>query len=193
MKIHRALLLVAAATVATASADDSYKIDPARSTIAFRLNHMMGKVNGKFTRFEGRIEVDRDHPQQSSVNVKIATGSIDTGIAKRDTHLLSAEFFNAEKFPSITFKSRSVKQTGPQSGDIVGDLTMHGVTRPITLHVKLATPMKEGGPAQNTHWEVTSDPIKRRDFGLVFSPSLEAVSMIGQEVTPKIEIEAVRP
>lgn len=191
MKIIRALLLVALATAATASADDSYKIDPARSTIAFRLSHMMGKVNGKFTRFEGRIEVDRDHPQQSSVNVKIATGSIDTGIATRDTHLLSAEFFNAEKFPSITFKSRSVKQTGPQSGDIVGDLTMHGVTRPITLHVKLVTPLKEEG--KNTHWEVTSDSIKRRDFGLVFSPSLEAVSMIGQEVTPKIEIEAVRP
>lgn len=191
MKLTSLLFLLAAATVATVSAGDVYTIDPGHSSIAFRLNHMMGKVSGKFTRFDGKIEVDREHPAQSSVNVKIATSSIDTGIAKRDTHLLSAEFFNAEKFPAITFKSRSVKQTGPQSGDILGDLTMHGVTRPVTLHVKLVTPLKEDG--KNTHWEVTSDSIKRRDFGLVFSPGLEAVSMIGQEVTPRIEIEAVRP
>jgi polyisoprenoid-binding protein YceI len=180
-----------AATLSTAAANDSYRIDPARSSIGFRLSHMMGKVNGKFKRFEGKIDIDREHPQQSSVVVKIQVNSIDTGIAKRDAHLCSEEFFNAAKYPEITFKSRSVKQTGPQNGDILGDLTMHGVTRPITLHVKLVTPLKDGAAMQNSRWEVTSEPIKRREFGLMFSSSLEAVSMIGQQITPKIDIEAV--
>ena len=182
-----------AAMISTAAAaNETYKIDPAHSSIGFHLGHMMGKVVGKFTKFEGKIDIDRDHPQQSSVTVKIQAASIDTGIVKRDTHLRSEEFFNVAKYPEITFKSRSVKQTGPQSGDILGDLTMHGVTKPITLHVKLITPLKDEAAMQRSHWEVTSDPIKRRDFGLMFSSGLEAVSMIGQEVTPKIDIEAVR-
>lgn len=187
-----AAIVVITGIVSTAAANETYKIDPARSNITFRLGHMIGKVNGKFIKFDGKIDIDREHPQQSSVVVKIMADSIDTGIAKRDTHLRSAEFFNVAKYPEITFKSRSVKQTGPQSGDILGDLTMHGVTRPITLHVKLASPLKEGASAQRTRWEVTSDPIKRRDFGLMFPSGVETVSMIGQEITPKIEIEAVR-
>jgi polyisoprenoid-binding protein YceI len=87
------------------------------------------------------------------------------------------------------FKSRNVKQTGPQSGDIAGDLTMHGVTKPITLHVKLLTSMTDGA---RTRWEVTTEPIKRRDFGLMFGGAAEAVSGISQDVAIKIEIEAVK-
>lgn len=181
-----------AAALSTAAANDSYRIDPARSSIGFQLSHMMGKVNGKFKTFQARIDIDRENPQQSSVLAKIQVNSIDTGIAKRDAHLCSEEFFNAAKYPEIVFKSRSVKQTGPQSGDILGDLTMHGVTKPITLHVKLVTPLKDEAAMQRSHWAVTSEPMKRREFGLMFSSSLEAVSMIGQQVTAKIDIEAVR-
>ena len=118
--------------------------------------------------------------------------SIDSGIKKRDDHLRSAEFFNVTKYPEVTFKSRSVKQTGPQSGDILGDLTMHGVTKPITLHVKLVTPIRDEASMQRSRWEVTTDPLKRRDFGLMFGNATEAVSGIGQEVALRIEIEAVR-
>jgi polyisoprenoid-binding protein YceI len=106
--------------------------------------------------------------------------------------LRSSEFFNGAKFPEITFKSRSVKQTGTQSGDILGDLTMHGVTKPITLHVKLLTPLKDEGVPKRSHWEVTSDPLKRRDFGLMFSGSAEAISGISQDVAVRIEIEAAK-
>lgn len=187
-----AVIVAIAGTISTATASDTYKIDQTHSNIGFRLNHMIGKVVGKFTKFDGTIDIDREHPQQSSVTVKIQVSSIDTGIAKRDAHLRSAEFFDVTKYPEITFKSRSVKQTGPQSGDILGDLTMHGVTKPITLHVKLITPLLDEASMQRSRWEVTSDPIKRRDFGLMFSSGLEAVSMIGQEVTPKIDIEAVK-
>jgi polyisoprenoid-binding protein YceI len=185
-----AIVFVLAAIASSAAANEIYKIDPAQSAIEFRLSHMMGKVVGRFTKFDGKIDLDRDHPQQSSVTVKIQTASIDTGIVKRDAHLRSEEFFNAAKYPVITFESRSVTQTGPQSGDILGDLTMHGMTKPITLHVKLATLLP--GSTKHSHWEVTSDPIKRGEFGLMFKPSLEAISMIGKEVTPTIAIEAVR-
>jgi polyisoprenoid-binding protein YceI len=94
-----------------------------------------------------------------------------------------------EKFPQITFRSRSVKRTGPQSGDILGDLTMHGVTRPITLHVKLVTPINE---TNRTRWAVTTEPISRRDFNLMFASGAEAVSGISQTVAINIEIEAKR-
>jgi polyisoprenoid-binding protein YceI len=89
----------------------------------------------------------------------------------------------------MTFKSRSVKRTDPQSGDILGDLTMHGVTKPATLHVKLLTPINETG---QTRWSVTTDPITRRDFNLMFAQAAESVSGISQTVAINIEIEAKR-
>jgi polyisoprenoid-binding protein YceI len=173
----------------TASAKESYKFDPSGSTIGFSVHQFLGTTLGKFTSFSGRIEVDREHPESSSVTAQIDVRSIDTRIKKRDDHLRSAEFFNVEKFPRMTFKSRSVKRTGPQSGDILGDLTMHGVTKPITLHVKLSTPLNETG---RTRWSVTTDPITRRDFNLMFAPGAESVSGISQTVSINIEIEAKR-
>src|SRR4030095_2344525 len=108
-----------------ASAVESYKFDPSGSTIGFSVRQFLGTTQGKFTRFSGRIGVDREHPRNSSVTAQIDVRSIDTRIKKRDDHLRSAEFFNVDKYPQITFKSRSVKRAGPQSGDILGDLTMH--------------------------------------------------------------------
>src|SRR6266704_6282597 len=138
---------IAAAVIAGLSpaawANEAYKSDPSGSTIGFSVHQFLGTTHGKFTKFSGKIEVDREHPENSSVTTQIDVRSIDTRIKKRDDHLRSAEFFNVEKFPQITFKSRSVKQTGPQSGDILGDLTIHGVTKPVTLHVKLVTPLNE--------------------------------------------------
>jgi polyisoprenoid-binding protein YceI len=182
-----ALLIAGLGT--TVSAKESYKFDPSGSTIDFSVHQFLGTTHGKFTSFSGRIEVDREHPENSSVTAQIDVRSIDTQIKKRDDHLRSAEFFNFEKFPRITFKSRSVKRTGAQSGDILGDFTMHGVTKAITLHVKLLTPINETG---RTRWSVTTDPITRRDFNLMFSPAAESVSGISQTVAINIEIEARR-
>jgi polyisoprenoid-binding protein YceI len=171
------------------SAKETYRFDPSNSTIGFAVHQFLGTTQGKFTRFGGKIDVDREHPENSSVTAQIDVHSIDTRIKKRDDHLRSAEFFNVEKFPQITFKSRSVKRTGPQSGDITGDLTIHGVTRAVTLHVKLLTPMNE---TSRTRWSVTTDPIMRRDFNLMFAPATETVSGISQTVAINIEIEAKR-
>src|SRR5258708_26050485 len=117
---------------------ETYKIDTAYSRIAFSLHQFVSTVRGDFHRFSGTIEVDRERPERSSVTARISVASLNTQIQKRDHHLLSSEFFDAAKFPAITFKSRSVKQTGENSGDILGDSTMHVMTKPMTLHVKLA-------------------------------------------------------
>ena len=183
--------LIAAVLIAGLSpavlANEAYRFDSSGSTIGFSAHQFLGTAHGKFTKFNGKIDVDRQHPENSSVTAQINVSSIDTQIKKRDDHLRSAEFFNVEKFPQITFKSRSVRQTGPQSGDILGDLTIHGVTRPVTLHVKLLTPLNE---TTRTRWAVTTEPITRRDFNLMFAPAAESVSGISQTVAINIEIEA---
>ncbi len=185
--------LIAAVLIAGLSpavlANETYRFDPSGSTIGFSVHQFLGTTHGKFTKFSGKIDVDREHPENSSVTAQIDVRSIDTRIKKRDDHLRSAEFFNVEKFPQMTFKSHSVKQTGPQSGDILGDLTIHGVTKPTTLHVKLLTPLNQ---TSQTRWAVTTEPITRRDFNLMFAPAAESVSGISQTVAINIEIEAKR-
>jgi polyisoprenoid-binding protein YceI len=184
------LVLIGAAPVMTRG--ETYQIDPAQSRIAFRVPHLLGAAKGQFHQFRGTIVLDRARPERSSVNVTIAVRSIDTKIRKRDEHLLSADFFDAARFPEITFRSRKVLPAGPDRGDITGEVTMHGVTRPLTLEVKLLTPLSGDSLPARTRWVVTASPIKRKEFGLAFSKTTEALSGIGQEITPAIEIEAVR-
>jgi len=188
------LQIVAAAIAITglgshALANETYKFDQSRSTIGFTVRQFLGTTHGKFTKFEGKIDIDREHPEKSSVVAKIDVRSIDTGIVKRDNHLRSPEFFNVEKYPEMTFRSHSVKQTGQQTGDILGDLTMHGVTKPIVLHVKLLTSAND---TTQTRWSVTTDPRKRRDFNLMFAQTAESISGISQTVAVNIQIEATR-
>ena len=185
----RIVAAVAAITVLSsiALANETYKFDQSHSTIGFSVHQFLGTTQGKFTKFDGKIDIDREHPENSSVAARIVVRSIDTGIVKRDNHLRSPEFFSIEKYPDIMFKSRSAKQTGPQEGDILGDLTMHGVAKPITLHVKLLTSPSD---SKRTRWAVTTDPLKRRDFNLMFAQATESMSGISQNVTVNIEIEA---
>jgi polyisoprenoid-binding protein YceI len=189
MKIRFAVAVVAVALSSVAFANETYKFDQGHSTIGFSVHQFLGATHGKFTKFEGKIDINREHPANSSVTARIDIRSIDTGNEKRDNHLRSAEFFNVEKYPEMTFKSRSVNQTGPLAGDILGDLTMHGVTRPITLHVKLISSPND---SKQTRWAVTTDPLRRSDFHLMFGQSAEAVSGISQTVAINIEIEATR-
>ena len=184
------ITLVCIALGSSALANETYKFDQSRSVIGFAVHQFLGTTHGKFTKFDGKIDIDPAHPEKSSVSARIDVRSIDTGIVKRDNHLRSSKFFNVEKFPEIIFKSRSVRRTEPQSGDILGDLTMHGVTKPITLHVKLlSSPSDE---TKQTRWVVTTEPLKRREFNLMFSQGAEAVSGISQTVAINIEIEATR-
>jgi polyisoprenoid-binding protein YceI len=194
MKMQRCLLTCLALPLAVlgskSQANETYKFDPSHSTIGFSVHQYLGTTVGKFTKFEGNIDVDRDHPERSSVMARIDVRSINTGIAKRNGHLRSADFFNVAKYPEITFKSHTVRRTGENSADIIGDLTMHGVTKPIALQVKLVSPIS--GETKRTRWTVTTGPLKRRDFGLMFGGPTEAVSGISQAVAIDIEIEAAQ-
>lgn len=195
MKLSRPLLALGLGLVVGGSsvrANEIFRIDPARSTIKFKVRHFLGTTTGRFTKFSGTIDVDREHPEKSSVTATIQTASIDTAIAKRDEHLRGEDFFNVQKFPEIIFKSRHVKQTGPNVGEIVGDLTMHGVTRATTLRFQLVGSPESATKDRATRWRVTAVPIKRSEFGLVWSKSVEAISMIGEDVSINMEIEAVK-
>src|SRR6476661_8227514 len=123
MKAIVRVFLAIALLCGTAQANETLKIDPAHSTIAFRVRHMLGTAKGNFSKFCGTIELDRDHSEQSSVSVTIEAASINTGIAKRDEHLRS-ELFNVAKYPEITCKSPRVKQRGGQAGEMPADLTV---------------------------------------------------------------------
>jgi polyisoprenoid-binding protein YceI len=192
MKSSR-LLLALCLGLATAGssvrANDTFKFDQAHSTIAFKVRNMLGTAKGKFTKFSGTIEVDREHPGSSSVVANIQAASIDTANAKRDEHLRTPDFFGVGKYPEITFKSRRVKQTGANTGEITGDFTMHGVTRPITLSVQLLGDLESAAKNPTTRWRVTTAPLKRSDFGIGKGAG---GAMIGDEVTIDIQIEAAR-
>lgn len=194
MKSKRLLLPLAIAIgllfAPSTQAGETFKFDQAHSTIAFKVRHMLGSAKGKFTKFGGTIEVDREHPEKSSVSATIQAASIDTANAKRDEHLRTADFFNVRQFSEITFKSRRVKQTGPNAGEIAGDLTMHGVTRPITLNVQLLGDSQSAAKNATTRWRVTASPLKRSDFGIGKGAGGEF--MIGNDVAVEIEIEAAR-
>jgi len=177
-------LLIAVAVMAQTYGRQTFKIDRAHSTIAFKVRHLLGTATGNFSKFSGAIMVDREHPEKSSVTVRIDASSIDTGIAKRDEHLREG-LFNVARYPEITFKSRRVTHTGTNSADIVGDLTMHGVTREITLNVQLLS-------NDGSRWRVTTAPLHRSQFGLMFNKSAEMVSGIADEVAVDIEIAADR-
>ena len=177
-------LLIAVAVMAQTYGRQTFKIDRAHSTIAFKVRHLLGTATGNFSKFSGAIVVDREHPEKSSVTVRIDASSIDTGIAKRDEHLREG-LFNVARYPEITFKSRRVTHTGTNSADIVGDLTMHGVTREITLNVQLLS-------NDGSRWRVTTAPLRRSQFGLMFSKSAEMVSGIADEVAVDIQIAADR-
>jgi polyisoprenoid-binding protein YceI len=178
-----------ATSVSSVLAEENYKIDPVHSSVGFKIRHLFSYVSGKFIKFEGAFTVDFDHPEKSSVTATIQTASIDTGEPKRDDHLRGPDFFDAAKFPTITFKSKSVKSTGKDKGDIVGDFTMHGVTREVTLHAKfLGKGTGMGGEISG--WQLTTEPLKRTDYGLNWSKAIEGTAVVGEEVEITIEIEA---
>ncbi len=188
MFLSRSLLSIAlftSLTLSQASAKpETYTIDSGHSSIQFKIKHFFSKVTGRFQKFEGRITVDRDALESTKAEGTIEAGSVDTNQAKRDEHLRKPDFFDVEKFPKISFVSKAWKVLTPETFEVTGDLTLHGVTKPVTLQVR-STGFGEGMKgAQLSGWEVRGT-LKRSDFGMT-----TGTPAVGDDVEIEIEIEA---
>jgi len=166
----------------------TYTLDLAHSVVGFMVRHMMvSKVRGSFREFEGTIVV-ADDPKQSSVRTTIQAASVDTRDAQRDGHLKSADFFDTEKFPTLEFVSTSVVPVSGSDWKVAGDLTIHGVTRPVTLDVEFNG--GTGDPYGGTRIGFSaSTEIDREEFGMTFNAALETGGVVVSK-NVKIEIEA---
>ena len=178
------LLLAVLSVCGSALAADEFKIDPVHSSVNFSVTHMsVSTVNGRFTDFEGKIIFDDKDVTKSSVSVKIKAGSINTDNSGRDTDLKSAKYFDVEKFPELTFQSKSVEKKG--DGYVAhGTLTIHGVAKDIDLPFELKGPVdSKNGKIMGAHAGVT---INRQDFGITNAPA----AMIGNDIKIDLNVEA---
>ncbi|HXU11651.1 MAG TPA: YceI family protein [Candidatus Binatia bacterium] len=191
-----AVVLATAGTLAAVTqaiaAPETYTIDPAHSAVGFSIRHLFSRVPGRFTKFEGKIVVDRDDFTKSSVDVSIDAASIDTNEPARDKHLKSPDFFDVAKNPKLTFKSTKVTQAGPTKLSVEGSLTIRGTTKPVTLDVDvLGFGPGYGGKVLGGFEARTK--INRQDFGVAWNDLIEGGgAVLGDEVEIKINVEAAR-
>ena len=179
-----------AARTAPAAALAPYQIDVSHSELSFRIRHLLGRVNGGFGEWGGTILIDSVTPANSRVDVAIKSATIDTRNAQRDGHLKSADFFAADSFPEITFKSRNVNKQGNKLR-ILGDLTIRGKTKPVVLVGEYGGAFKDPWGKMRTAF-TASTTINRHDFGVSWNKAVETGSMLGDEVTIDIALEAVQ-
>jgi polyisoprenoid-binding protein YceI len=182
------------ASPATTSAVTTWKIDPAHSSAEFKVKHMMiSNVKGSFSGINGVLTLDEADPTRSSVEATVPVATLSTGDEQRDGHLKSADFFDAEKYPTFTFKSTEVGRTAPGEHAVVGELTLHGVTKTVSFAVD--GPSEAGkDPWGNTRVGLSATTrINRKDFGLTWNATLEAGGvLVGEDVTISLEIQFIK-
>ncbi|MBI4844817.1 MAG: YceI family protein [Nitrospirae bacterium] len=168
----------------------TWRVDPDHSVTAFSVRHMMiAYVHGQFNKLSGSIEYDSNNPASLSMDLAIEASGIFTGIAKRDEHLKSSDFLDVEKVPSITFKSVSSEKIGFSIFRISGDLSIHGVTRTVSLEAALQGPVES--PFGETSIGITgSAGVDREDFGMTWNQPMEGGIFVGKDVMITVNIEA---
>ncbi|HKM99835.1 MAG TPA: YceI family protein [Candidatus Binataceae bacterium] len=183
-------LLIAAAP----SHADTWNIDPAHTSVEFSVRHMMiSNVKGQFEKTSGTITSEGTDPSSVQVNAVIDASSIDTRVDKRDGHLKSPDFLDVAKYPTVTFKSTKVEAAGDGKWKLSGDLTLHGVTRPVTLDVEGPTPPIKDPFGKTRVGASATTKINRKDFGLTWNKALEAGGvLVGDEVSISIDVEAIK-
>lgn len=181
--------------LSTPAAAATWQIDPSHSTVGFKVRHMMiSWVQGQFNDFSGTVEYDPARPTDTSAQVSVQIASVDTDEPKRDAHLVSPDFFDATQFPTMSFTSTKVKKAKDGQLELVGDLTMRGVTKPVTLTVDgLGQPIID--PWGNYRVGATvSGTIDRQAFGVSWNDSLDAGGVVvGDEVQLVIDVQLTRP
>jgi polyisoprenoid-binding protein YceI len=194
------LRVAVAAAVALASlvpsavrAADTYEIDPAHTSVQFSIRHMMiSNVRGEFTKLTGKATGDVANPTAAAVEATIDATSIDTRNEKRDEHLRSPDFLDTAKFPSMTFKSTKVEKAG-DGWKLHGDLTLHGVTKPVVLDVTNVTPPTKDPWGNTRIGAQATTKINRQDFGIVFNKTLDGGGvLVGDEIAITIDVEVMK-
>jgi polyisoprenoid-binding protein YceI len=168
----------------------AWEIDPAHSQAAFTVKHMMfTTVRGRFKVLSGSVHIDEQNPASSWVDAQVETASIDTGDANRDNHLRSPDFFDAQQYPTITFKSTSVESLGGNEYNVTGDLSMHGVTKPVTFKAEY------GGQGKNPFGVLVAGlsaraKINRKDWSLNWNAPLEAGGwLVSEDVNIELDLQ----
>lgn len=171
----------------------SWQIDPAHSHVAFSVRHMMiSKVRGSFEKFGGSIDFDETNPADSKVDVQIDAASISTRDDQRDGHLRSPDFLDAENFPTITFASKRVEKNGGNSGKLIGDLTIRGVSKEVVLDVAYAGQAKSPWGTTSAGFSATTS-VDRKEWGLNWNQALETGGiLVGDKINIDIEVEIVK-
>lgn len=188
----RILAFLLAAAAAPLFAADTYTIDKTHSDVSFQTRHFASKVRGRFTDFDGTILADTSKPETSSVVFRIKTASIDTSVADRDKDLRSANFFDVEKYPEITFKSTKIVPAGKDKYDVTGTLTMHGVTKGVTLPVVFLGAAKDPWGNERASFEL-STKLNRKDYGINWNKALDQGGlMLGDDVDVTIDLETIK-
>lgn len=173
------------------AAVETWQVDAAHSEVNFRVRHFMSKVRGTFTVWGGTVAVDPANWSTAQVNVDIKTASIDTQNERRDGHLKSPDFFAADSFPSITFKSTKVEKKGKDGIVLTGLLTMKGVTKPVTLTGTMVGMQKDMQGKQRAGVEARG-VINRMDYGVSWNRTVEGAAMLGDEVEVEVTLELVK-
>lgn len=172
---------------AAQAAPETFKIDPAHSTIEFKIRHLgISWVTGIFKEFEGTVVYDEADPSKNSIEVTVKADSVDTSNGMRNDHLKKPEYFNVEKFPTLTFKSSKVEKTKEGEFKVTGDFTLLGVTKPIEVEVEASGPV-EGMKKEIRRGGETEFTIKRSDYGMK-----ESVGPVGDEVKITLAFSAVK-
>jgi polyisoprenoid-binding protein YceI len=188
--------LAIAVTLATPAfaAATPWSIDADHSNVGFKVRHMMiSNVKGEFGKFTGIVDIDDKDVTKSRVEVTVDTASITTGVAKRDEHLRSGDFFDVTKYPTMTFVSRKVEKEGNDKLRVFGYLTLHGVTKEVVLDVEGPTRAYKDPWGSLKRGVTATTRINRKDFGLVWNKAIESGGVaVGEEVTIALEIELLK-
>jgi polyisoprenoid-binding protein YceI len=181
-------------TAPTATVTTTWNIDPVHSTAQFKVKHMMiSNVKGEFTAVTGKLELNSEDITKSKVEASIDAATISTREVQRDAHLKSADFFDVEKFPALTFKSTGVSKEGRVELSVEGDLSIHGITRKVVFDVEgLSAPMKDPWGGTRIGLSATTR-INRKDFGLTWNAALETGGIVvGEEVAITLDVEFIK-